>query len=125
MNYGKALKRAEEMMLKKRYWNKKGQTLNLVIATVVGLLILILTVFAALFGIATLDPATFFTAGSASRNATQALQDNTTTLVSNFSQRLVTVGTVLGVVLVLGALAILILYVTRFRGAAGAGGSPL
>jgi uncharacterized membrane protein YidH (DUF202 family) len=104
--------------------NKKGQTLDLATGTIVGLVLMIFVVFAVLFGIAALNPASFFTAGSASANATIALQDNTTRVVSNFSQQLPTVGTILGVVLILAALAILILVITRFRSnSGGAGGS--
>ena len=103
--------------------SKRGQTLDLVTGTVIGLVVMIFIVFAVLFGLSALNPSGFFTAGSISANATTALQENTTRLISNFSQQLPVLGTILGVVLLLGALGILILVIYRFRANAGSGGS--
>lgn len=107
-----------EKLLKKR-----GQLVGTTTNTVVAIMIFIFIVFAVLFAIATLNPASFFTAGSASANATTALQDNTTSLVSNVSNQLPTVGKVLGIVLILGVIALLIVIILRFRGTGGGDGS--
>lgn len=99
--------------------NKRGQIINTASGTIIGIVIFLLIVFASLYGIAQLNPSSFFTAGSNSANATQAIQDNLTLMISAFSQRLVVVGTILGVVLVLGVLGLLLFVVLRFRQAAG------
>lgn len=89
----------------------------------VGIFVMILTVVAILLGLASLNAPTFFTSGSAAANATTALQDNTTQIASNFSQRLPTVGTIFGVVLILGVLVLLVLAAVRMKGIAGTSGS--
>jgi Na+-transporting methylmalonyl-CoA/oxaloacetate decarboxylase gamma subunit len=96
--------------------NKKGQMLELIGGTVVGLMVLIFTIFAVLYGISALNPSSFFTAGSASANATTSLQNNLTQGVGSFGSYIPTVLLVLGVVLVLAAIAILIVYVRRMQG---------
>ena len=101
--------------------NKKGQALDLTSSFIVGLLIFIVTVFAILFGIAQLNPGSFFAAGSANQNATNQLTSNTTTGIANFSQQIPTVFTVLGVVLILGVVGLLLLIVRRFAGGGGTG----
>lgn len=101
--------------------NKRGQVIELATGTVVGVVIFLFIVFALLFGIAALNPSGFFSAGSASANATTALTDNTTTLISNFSNRLPVVGTILGVVMILAILGVLIAIILRYRGAGGTG----
>ena len=106
-------------------FNKRGQVLDQVSGVVVGVFVLLVTVMAIFVGMGALNAPSFFTAGSASANATQALQDNTTLIAQNFSQRLPILGTILGVVLLLGALLILIFYAARMRqagGSASAGG---
>lgn len=100
---------------------KKGQVLSAVQGTVMGIMVLIFLVFAVLFAIAKLNPSSFFTAGSSDANATANLQANLTSGVSQFSAYIPTVFIVLGVVLILAAIAILIVYVVRMRGAGGGG----
>lgn len=103
--------------------NKKGQVLNTVVATFVGLFVLVLIGFAVLLGISSLDPASFFTANSVEANATNDAVINLTTGFSAFTGQIPTIMTILGVVVVLAALAILILIVVRIRGASGSGGA--
>lgn len=122
MQKSKVIRREMERMEKANF-KRRGQVVNLATSTVIGIVVFIFIVFASLFGIAALNPTSFFTSGSASANATTALQDNTTLLVSNFSQRLPVVGTVLGVVLILGILGIMILVVMKFKQSSGTGGT--
>lgn len=101
--------------------NKKGQTIELIGGTVLAFMVLIFVIFAVLYGVSALNPASFFTTGSASYNATQNLQNNLTSGVGgDFAAKIPTVFTVLAVVLVLSAIAILIIYVRRMAG----GGTP-
>ena len=99
--------------------NKKGQVLNAITGLVIGIMVLIFTVFAVLFGIAKLNPSSFFTAGGADANATRDLQQNLTSGVSQLGGYIPTVLVVLGVVLALSGIVILIAYVRRMQG-----GSP-
>lgn len=103
--------------------NKKGQVLNTVTATFVGLFVLILIGFAILLGIANLDTASFFDAGSAEANATTQATANLTQGFADFTANIPTIMTILGVVVILGALAILILVVVRVRQTSGASGA--
>jgi len=103
--------------------NKKAQILDTVTATFVGLFVLILIGFAILLGISELDVGSFFDANSAEQNATTGAVTNLTAGFSNFTGQIPTIMTILGVVVVLGALAILILVVVRVRGASGSGGA--
>ena len=102
--------------------NKRGQTLDLISGTVVGFLVLIFVIFAVLFGISALNPSSFFAAGSANANATNALTANLTSGVSQFGYYIPTVMIVLGVVLVMSAIVLLILYIKRTQSATGSGG---
>lgn len=102
--------------------NKKGQVLTLVGGTIMGLMGLIFLIFAVLYAISALNPSSFFTANSASANATLALQNNLTTGVSNFSNFTVTIFSILGVVLVLAGILVLILYVRRMQSEGGTSG---
>ena len=105
---------------------KKGQAPTKIISgTAIGLLVLVFIFFAVLFGVATLNPSSFFTTGSADANATANLQANLTQGASDFGQRIPTVLTVLGVVLALAAIVLLILFVRRMDSAGGGGGSSL
>lgn len=101
--------------------NKKGQTIELIGGTVVGFMVLIFLIFAVLYGIAALNPSTFFATGSGSANATLGLQNNLTTGVQNLGNYVPTIFTVLAVVLVLAGIVILILYVRRMQGGASGG----
>lgn len=113
------------LSLRKIKLNKRGQVLDQVGGVIVGVFVLLVTVLAVLIGIGALNAPSFFTAGSLSANATQALQDNTTQIASNFSQRLPVLGTIFGVVLLLGALLILVFYAARMRQAGSSSGGSL
>lgn len=108
--------------------SKKGQVLNTVVATFVGLFVLILIGFAVLLGISSLDPVSFFPAAAENQtnvsiDAMQNSINNLTTGFSAFTTQIPTIMTILGVVVVLAALAILILIVVRIRGASGSAGA--
>lgn len=103
--------------------SKKGQVLELVGGTVVGVMILIFMIFAVLYAIAVLNPSSFFTTGSANANATASLTGNLTSGVAQFGGVIPNVLLVLGIVLVLAAILILIMYVKRMGHSEGGGGS--
>lgn len=105
--------------------NSKGQTLNIISATVIGFMVLIFIIFAVLFGISALDPSSFFDANSAESNATAALSGGVAEGVESFGSRIPVVFTVLGIVLVLAGIVLLVLYVRRMQGASGGGGGGL
>ena len=108
-----------------RQMNNKGQAINIVTGTVVAVILLILIVFALLFGVSSLNPGSFFTASSAEQNATNQLLQNTTVGIAQFSNQIPAAMKLLGVVLIFGALAIVIAFVLRFRQQAGGGGGAL
>lgn len=105
--------------------NKKGQVIELIGGTVMGLMGLIFLIFAVLFAISALNPSTFFTTGSASANATNQLTNNLTSGVASFGQYIPTIFLVLGVVMVLAGILVLILYVKRMQGSGLGGGVSL
>jgi hypothetical protein len=102
--------------------NKRGQILDLTGQTVVGVMVLIFLIFAVLYGIATLNPAGFFTSGSSEANSTANLQRNLTSGIDQFGGNLPTVFKIIGIVLALSAIVILIVYVRRMSATAGSGG---
>ncbi len=102
--------------------NKRGQILNAVGGTVIGVVTLIFLVFAGLYGIAILNPSSFFT-DAANRNATLNLQGNLTEGVSVFSGNIPVVFKILGAVLALGAILLLIAFVGRMRQQSGGSGA--
>ena len=102
--------------------NKKGQTLNIITGTIIGFMILIFMIFAVLFGIAKLNPSSFFTAGGADALAMTNLQQNLTSGVGQFGGYIPTIFVVLAVVLVLSAIVLLVLYVRRMQDGTGSGG---
>lgn len=103
--------------------DKRGQIVNTVSGTTMSLMLLVFTIFAVLYGIATLNPSSFFTASSAEANATAHLQANLTEGVSEFGGNIPSVFKILGVVLVLGGIVLLILMVLRMRAGTGMGGT--
>ncbi len=105
----------------KRRMAKRGQVLNAVSTIVIGVMILIFTIFAVLYGIAKLNPSSFFTAGSAEANSTQLLTANLTSGVGQFAGYIPIILVILGVVLAISGLVILVAYVRRLGGG-GAGG---
>lgn len=110
---------AEKLMMKQ---NKRGQILNTINGTIVGFLVLIFIIFAVLFGIATLNPSSFFTAGSNEAYAVGNLSSNLTSGIGGFGSQIPTILKVLGIVLVLGGIVLLIVYVARMRAISNAGG---
>lgn len=111
--------------LARREMKRKGQTLDLVTTTVISLMIFVFVVFAVLFGISSLNPGSFFAAGSANQNATNQLVSNTTTGIANFGNQIPTAFIVLGVVFILGFIGLLLLIVRRFAGQASGGAGSL
>lgn len=102
--------------------NKKGQVINTATVTLLSILGLIITAFIIFFLIAVLNPASFFTAGSAQANSTNALVANSTEMVSQFSQRLPTVGLLLGLTLLIAVFLIIFFYIQKIRQAGVGGG---
>lgn len=101
--------------------NKRGQVLNLVGGTIVGIMILIFMIFAVLYAVAVLNPSSFFASGSASANATNVLTNNLTAGVAGFAGIIPNTLLVLGIVLVLSAILILIMYVKKMGSSEGSG----
>lgn len=116
-----ARKFAERQMQKQMHSNKKGQIIDTTTSVIIGLFVLVLIVFAILFGISALDPTSFFTAGSAEQQSVNNSLLNFTKGVNNFFAQIPAAMKILGVVLIIGFLALLIVIVIRFRGQAGAG----
>lgn len=105
--------------------DKKGQIVSTISGTVLSLMVLIFIIFAVLFGIATLNPSSFFTAGSADANATTSITANLTSGVSQFGGQLPNIFKILAVVLVLGGIVLLVLYIRRMQQVGGGGGAGL
>lgn len=105
--------------------NKRGQIIDSVTNIVLGIVVLIFIVFAVLYGIATLNPGSFFSAGSASQNTTNQAVSNFTTGIGNFFNTLPAAFSILGVVLILGFITLLIVIVYRFRNSAGGNNASL
>ena len=103
--------------------SKKGQVIDTATSVVIGLLILLLVIFVVLLAVSSLNPTTFFTAGSYERNTTANIVANFTQGTDNFFVNVPTAMKILGIVLILGFLALLIAIVVRFRSASGGGGS--
>ena len=102
---------------------KKGQLGSLVELpgkVVIGLLILAVTVIAVFLALGVLTTSNIFTANSTSYNNTIYIANNITGGATSFFNYVPTVFTVLGVVLILGAIGLLIFVVYRFaRGSEG------
>lgn len=119
------LKKAEGLMDKLRNslgkieMDKKGQIINTMTATFIGVFIFIFVIFAVLFGISVLNPSSFFTAGSAEANATSLLQANLTEGAAETGGQLPNMGRMFAVILVLAVIVILILYVRRMQAVGG------
>jgi len=96
--------------------NKRGQIVDTISGTTLSIMTMIFLIFAVLFGIAALNPAGFFTAGSSNANATNLLVNNLTDGVGQVGAYIPTTFKVLGVVLALGAIVLLIVVVRRMQG---------
>lgn len=116
---------AKRTLMKRLMKDKKGQIVSTISGTTLGLMVLIFIVFAVLFGIATLNPSSFFTASSAEANATNSLTANLTSSVSQFGGQLPNIFKILAVVLVLGGIVLLVLYIRRMQQVGGGGGAGL
>jgi hypothetical protein len=116
----KSIKQREEQYYGRM--NKKGQVIDTATGVAVGLFIFILITFVILLAISSLNPSSFFTAGSAERNTTNQITQNYTAGINEFFTQVPTAMKILGIVLLLGFLALLISIVVRFRGASGGGG---
>ena len=104
---------------------KKGQIVNTISGTTLSIMVLIFIIFAVLFGIATLNPGSFFTAASAEANATSQLTGNLTEGVAAFGGQIPNIFKILAVVLVLGGIVLLVLYIRRMQQVGGGGGAGL
>lgn len=105
--------------------NKKGQIIDTATKVGVSLFVFILIIFAILLGVSSLNPGSFFTTGTAEQNATNDMVANYTFGVGEFFGNVPTAMKILGVVLILGFLALLIVIVVRFRQQSGGGGGGL
>lgn len=103
--------------------NRKGQALKLASGVVIGFLVLILIMFVVLFAVSSLNPTSFFTAGSGEANATKVLTQNLTTGVASFGKYIPITLLTLGLVIVLAVLVVVIFYVRRFESTGGGGGA--
>lgn len=122
---GKFEKAMKNFLPKEKRSNKKGQIINTISGTTLGIMVMIFIIFAVLFGIATLNPSGFFTAASAEANATTYLTANTTSGVAQLGGQLPNVFKILAVVLVLGGIVLLVLYIRRMQAVGGGGQSGL
>lgn len=84
-------------------------------SVVIGIMVFIFMVFAVLYGIATLNPSSFFTTGSADANATANLQANLTSGIDTFGSYIPTAFKILAVVFILGFIVLLIYFVKRMN----------
>lgn len=102
--------------------DKKGQVINTMNSTFIGILIFVFLIFAILFGVSILNPASFFTAGSANALAIGNMTENLTAGASESTGQLKNVGKMFAVVMILSVLALLILYVRRMQDVGGDSG---
>lgn len=105
--------------------NKRGQIVSTISGTTLSIMVMIFIIFAVLFGIATLNPSSFFTAASAEANATGYLSANLTEGTAQLGGQLPNIFKILAVVLVLGGIVLLVLYINRMRQVGGGGGAGL
>lgn len=105
--------------------SKKGQIVSTISGTTLSIMTLIFIIFAVLFGVATLNPGSFFTAASAEQNATNQLTGNLTSGVAQFGGQIPNVFKILAVVLVLGGIVLLVLYIRRMQAVGGGGNAGL
>jgi hypothetical protein len=105
--------------------NKKGQVINLITGTIVGLLVMALVVVAVLFGISAINPASFFGTATAAQNATNSFTYNITAGTVEVANKFPTVMLILAGVLALAGIVILIGYVRNLQSTAGGTGNTL
>lgn len=115
----------QSLVLRKLTRDKKGQIVSTISGTVMSLMVLIFIIFAVLFGIATLNPSSFFTTGTSEANATSDLTANLTEGASSFGAQIPNVMKILAVVLVLGGIVLLVLYIRRMQQVSGGSGAGL
>ena len=104
--------------------NKKGavvETLRLVGAVILTLLTLAVITIAVFLALSSLQNAGIFTAGSQSANDTNVIIKNITTGTTNFFAQIPTIMTILGIVALIGAIVLIIYFVSRMGGG-GKGG---
>jgi len=116
---------AKRLMKRIEIKNKRGQIVSTISGTVLSIMVLIFIIFAVLFGIAALNPSSFFTAGSAEAVAVGNLSTNLTTGVGQFGAQLPNLFKILAVVLVLGGIVLLVLYIRRMQAVGGSTGGGL
>lgn len=107
-------------LTKRREMNKKGQVLDLLTSTIIGLLVFLAVVLGVLLAMGSLGRAIILP-GQANF-AVNATIDNTSQGITSFVQNIPTAFVVFGVVFILSVVGILIAVVLRFRNAGGGGG---
>lgn len=104
--------------------SKKGQvleTFKLVGGVILTLLTLAVITIAVLLALTSLQNAGIFTANSVGANATNVIINNITGGTTNFFTQIPVIFTILGVVALIGAVILIIFYVSRI-GTGGRGG---
>jgi uncharacterized membrane protein len=99
--------------------SKKGavlETLNLVGGVILTLLTISVIAIAVFLALTSLQNAGIFTTGSQSANQTANIINNITTGTTNFFAQIPTIMTILGVVALIGAVVLIIYYVSRIGG---------
>lgn len=105
--------------------NKKGQTINLVTASIAGIFTMVLIIIFLLFTVSSLNPSTLFAADSANQNATNALTGNLTETASSIGGKLPTIGLMLVVLLILAVFVLVILYLRKAQQSTTGGGGTI
>lgn len=105
--------------------NNRGQTINLVTASIAGIFTMVLIIIFLLFTVSSLNPASLFTAGSAEQTATNELTGNLTETASSIGGKLPTIGLMLVVLLILAVFVLVILYLRRAQQSTSGGGGTI
>jgi len=100
----------------KIFKNKKGSVLDMAEGFIISLFIIAVVAFSAILALTSLGQSSVFPAGSLSYNQSQDVIHNVTTGTSSFFANAGTWFSILSVVIIIGLIALIILYVTRFRG---------
>jgi len=104
--------------------NKKGavvETLNLVGAVILTLLTLAVITIAVFLALTSLQNAGIFTSGTQASNQTNNIINNITVGATGFFTQVPTIFTILGIVALIGAVVLIIYFVSRMGGGAKGG----
>lgn len=105
--------------------NKKGQLgglVNLPGSVMIGLLVLVITAIACFLALSILQTSSLFPTASAGANSTNSIINLTVGGAMQFFNVVPTLFSVLGVVLILGAIGLLLFVIYRFAKGGGGGG---